>query len=667
MRSVYWKYFGFPAYEDGTILTKEKIVCIMCKTQMIYNRNTSNLRMHLSSKHKNVLQNIDLTEGDKIRRPKKPKVSRSFEGGDVELHSMGMMTGGGGRKNSPQNKDVQLVMSEEVSETDISNIAIIFPGQDEMHEYNGVDATTQRLSAGSYSNETSEAILNFIVTDLVPPSVVDGKGFHNLISSLLNRTTMIPNEKKLLEDFIPQMYNVCKEQTYNLIVSNCVTSLSLSVEEWINIDNLKFVSVYMHYLVNGESRLFTRLLTTVYCTGSEQADYWIQLLDKLFEEWNINPSLITAVLVSFNIPELSTALLMKNLTLVPCFLFVLQNLSEEIFGHPDVSLILEKCRCILKYLQETKISIYEIFAGDPEDEEFDDNDDYSLYYDNPRIWLSTFYLMRGIQRRQNVILDVATNVNPKIQECLLNETEWKQLQDVVDLFEPLKTVVITLFEERTSLISLLRPLIWKVSNSNYDLHEEDSALCGELKLIVRKGLSNAYADENVEFLTQISTALDPRFKVLPQDESFNCDENLTILLTNLIDTEGSKTPEEYSVEKTSAKKQNRLSGINVLFGNFQAKKFELTKEEKVKLEINHYKTESGALLEECPLEWWQRMSNKCPNLIRLAQKYHCVPSSTVLNGNQSVRDYLLFYHKRASLKQNTVDSLLFLNSNRAIL
>lgn len=44
MRSIYWKYFGFPATDDGSILTKVKIVCILCKTQIAYNRNTSNLR-----------------------------------------------------------------------------------------------------------------------------------------------------------------------------------------------------------------------------------------------------------------------------------------------------------------------------------------------------------------------------------------------------------------------------------------------------------------------------------------------------------------------------------------------------------------------------------------------------------------------------------------------
>lgn len=44
MRSIYWRYFGFPANENGVILTKLKIICILCKHQIKYNRNTSNLK-----------------------------------------------------------------------------------------------------------------------------------------------------------------------------------------------------------------------------------------------------------------------------------------------------------------------------------------------------------------------------------------------------------------------------------------------------------------------------------------------------------------------------------------------------------------------------------------------------------------------------------------------
>lgn len=70
MRSAYWKYFGFPATDDGLILSKLKIICILCKTQISYNRNTSNLRMHLQNKHKDELVQLEIECPPKVLKPK---------------------------------------------------------------------------------------------------------------------------------------------------------------------------------------------------------------------------------------------------------------------------------------------------------------------------------------------------------------------------------------------------------------------------------------------------------------------------------------------------------------------------------------------------------------------------------------------------------------------
>lgn len=52
MHSPYWKYFGFPASETGMIITQARIICILCKKQFAYKSNTTNLRVHLQSRHK---------------------------------------------------------------------------------------------------------------------------------------------------------------------------------------------------------------------------------------------------------------------------------------------------------------------------------------------------------------------------------------------------------------------------------------------------------------------------------------------------------------------------------------------------------------------------------------------------------------------------------------
>lgn len=58
MRSPYWKYFGFPSDNGNNILTRQKVVCTICNTAIAYNKNTSNLRTHLMSKHVEIFHGI---------------------------------------------------------------------------------------------------------------------------------------------------------------------------------------------------------------------------------------------------------------------------------------------------------------------------------------------------------------------------------------------------------------------------------------------------------------------------------------------------------------------------------------------------------------------------------------------------------------------------------
>lgn len=51
MRSLYWKFFGFPANKQNEITNKHRIVCAICGTSIAYNKNTTNLQTHLNTRH----------------------------------------------------------------------------------------------------------------------------------------------------------------------------------------------------------------------------------------------------------------------------------------------------------------------------------------------------------------------------------------------------------------------------------------------------------------------------------------------------------------------------------------------------------------------------------------------------------------------------------------
>ena len=56
MRSIYWKYFGFPGNEAGEIISRDRSVCCLCCKEISYKGNTTNLRAHLKARHHEMLQ-----------------------------------------------------------------------------------------------------------------------------------------------------------------------------------------------------------------------------------------------------------------------------------------------------------------------------------------------------------------------------------------------------------------------------------------------------------------------------------------------------------------------------------------------------------------------------------------------------------------------------------
>lgn len=56
MRSIYWKFFGFPANKHNEITNKQRIVCAICGTTIAYNKNTTNLQTHLNTRHPEIVK-----------------------------------------------------------------------------------------------------------------------------------------------------------------------------------------------------------------------------------------------------------------------------------------------------------------------------------------------------------------------------------------------------------------------------------------------------------------------------------------------------------------------------------------------------------------------------------------------------------------------------------
>lgn len=361
MRSIYWKFFGFPATDDGDILTKVKIVCILCKTQIAYNRNTSNLRMHLQNKHAQ-----ELLELESVSLGSRQVVAQEHKERKNTPHKRVLKTGLAPAKyiyttnvdgTVQIDGDIQFVTDPNISLSNMEedNIAIAQPLRVMIKDGSGINGNNQNVAflmsednvtSQSVDGKTvSDAIAEFIVMDLQLPEIVEGRGFQRLVATLRSPCE-IPSKNKLEEEIIPRIYDTFRESVASSL-SFITLEVALTIEEWRSNNEESFVTVSVYYQNMDEATLECKILSTLHAPLDWDRTQWENTLDSLLLEWDIKVDRITAVVVSTSREELLMALNNRNLPVVPCLLHTLQVCAQTCFETPEVAHILSKCRAII--------------------------------------------------------------------------------------------------------------------------------------------------------------------------------------------------------------------------------------------------------------------------------------------------------------------------------
>ncbi|XP_046436533.1 E3 SUMO-protein ligase ZBED1 isoform X2 [Neodiprion fabricii] len=676
MRSIYWKFFGFPATDDGDILTKVKIVCILCKTQIAYNRNTSNLRMHLQNKHAQELMDLEatnpprrqtLSQETKERRAQK----RMLKAGLTNTQHIYTTTADG---TVQIDGDIQFVTDPNISlsnmEEDIGmsqplrvmikggtgmgnsgqNVAFLMPEENQIQQ-SGIDGKT-----------VSDAIAEFIIMDLQLPEVVEGRGFQRLIATLRSPCE-IPSKNKLEDEIIPKVYDTFRESVATNL--SCVSGeFGLVIEEWRSFSGESFATVSIYYQNMGEPSLECKVLTTLHIPVEWGETQWGTAVDSLLLDWDLRVDRVTAVVVGTSRAELLAALSTRGLALVPCLLHTLQVCAQACFENTEVATILTKCRTAIGAIVSHPAACAALLMQ----EQILELEENAMVMDYPPVWTSTYQMLEQMVLRRNIIaslLDGMEGMDPEIVS--LSNEQWKIVEDLVTVLEPFKVTIMTLSEEKMPLISLLKPLLWQLVSSHLKVKDSDSETARSFKESLSDMLCDRYADPSVTLLLQTATTLDPRFKQLPY--ATEEDKNMVAgpikeMLTKLIEEEGGE--QSTKIEDEPSSKKNRLSGMELLLGGLCATKTGMPAEEKADLELVQYQSEATAPLDYCPLQWWAKITAKCPNLGRLARRYNCVPACCAPPARIPADMQVLYDTRRAALPPHLADKLLFLHSNHNV-
>ncbi|XP_059477679.1 E3 SUMO-protein ligase ZBED1 [Neocloeon triangulifer] len=600
MRSIYWKYFGFPGTEKGEIISRDRAVCCLCCKEISYTGNTTNLRAHLRNKHAATLEELELEELT-LSNKKTPVASSSGLFGQTIKRKL----------------EISSVMHDLVIENNEAVETSASSSKAKVEEFR-----TKKLKL-----DPLQGILNFVYKEMQNPSIVDSEGFREMIMQV-NPSADIPTSSQV-QQLIPERVHEIRTKILSEIES--LTWYSVCVEEWQGVDSQLFFTFVINWA--EEDQFHSRTLSTLKWNELTQETVHVML-----STWGLSQEKTVAIVAASAQPALID-ILSEWSQVIPCFLFAIQQAISSIFNTSELQMLLLKCRSLI-----CKHITTEDALG-------------SINLDYPKIWTTTYDLLEEFLNRQDDIEALTLT-----DDMRLNSHDWELIQSINDTCSPFKVTIQTVQEDEPALVSIIKPLYTQLVANYLQIKSEDSESVRKFKNLLESGLSAAYNRQDDNHLLETASYLDLRFRTI----SFMNDIVRSSVSQKVRSQMGEDMPTtSTSVEANSPPK--RMSGMAMLLGGTPKPTVKPRNTEAARtrhsLEMEQFNAEEAVSFETNALRWWHENDARYAQLLKVAQRYLCVPACVVPAKHIPHTYREKFERQRASISLDMVDMMVFLNGN----
>lgn len=646
-KSTVWKDFGFYKSPDTGCLDKSSAVCKICCAQVKYCGNTTNLHTHLA-KH----------------RPKQYKYNRSFKYSDVvmSIEDPGFnQNGSGGSAQSPQS-----------SETVTATVTCGSPP--------GSYPTVQSMLMNSnHAQELSNALTEFLIANLLAPSMVDNTAFRNMMR-VADQGYNMPPSQYFSESVIPQRFDEIKQNIQGLLANT--ENVTISTDVWTsNLTDKEFVTLVIHVIdCDWETHSFTLCSLEM----DEDSNRMSIALQSLLQQWKVPAA---PIIVSNGDTRLKSATDILGIRNISCLGNAISMAANDVLSSAEALSVVAKCRNFVRSLNQNgrdKAKFRKIQS------EADD-----IEQDIVGKWTTTFDMLLKICNKNEAIQSVkqSDSFTTDTKSQVPDSESIEKAKIIKAVLRPLRMAAKLLSDQGPSTASMILPVLRKLQLT-LAVKDEDQDFSSQLKRRILDILSNLYQDSNVRECLLISSILDPRYKDLnfvdvserKQGKADLADE-ATLLYRkskekphiDLTVSDIKREPESISnssnalqpVKESPAKRPRVEQDIgdnddwlaDVVYVKPEPKKNKTSLEETVLAEIDRYMSTEQTTTP--PLQWWKNREAMYPILSRLVKKYMCVAATNEQYDRfvSSDPQQKAWFHQRAMLPQDCVDKMVFLNKN----
>lgn len=514
------------------------------------------------------------------------------------------------------------------------------------------------------SIELDRKIAAFIAQDARPISLVEGKGFRNLMAflepeyELKSRTTTTELIKKMYNEGVQKLKLKLRDAKY----------VAFTTDMWTSIQNVAYMCITAHW-INNDWELEAAVLQTRE-TPERHTGHNISIrLADCASEWGISVDKIAAT-VHDNGSNINLAIdLLDDWPDQRCFSHTLQLAIGAGLKVPAIDRMLGAARRLAAHFKRSTVAAQALREKQAALQANETSNVSEIVIDCSTRWNSVLDMLERLVELRWAIGAVLSDPNTTHRSAAstyeMTDDNWSLAQALVPVLKPFKQVTTMSSGQSYPSVSSVYPQLYIILKHIAGNQPDENTAVKQCRTSIAKELRSRYYPEGYSTLNASKAAvLDPRYKLLKFYDHHIRQETLDAVRLEL-DTLplAPPTADNNSVQvlEEPKNKRARMSDDNIfadLTSLCAAEDATTTSDE-----LAAYLMETPLSLHGDILQYWRDNSNRYPKLSVLAQKYLCIPATSVPSESVFSTAGHIVNKKRASLDPDTVDILVFLSRN----
>ncbi|XP_078476198.1 E3 SUMO-protein ligase ZBED1-like [Lampetra planeri] len=535
-----------------------------------------------------------------------------------------------------------------------------------------------------------KAVSYFLAKDMQPFCTVEMPGFKQLVSKLNPKYDM-PGRTFFTTKAVPELYNETKAKVQQSLDSACW--FSVTTDTWVGCTGKgePYMSLTVHYIrvtADGEWKLESHCLDTCYIPEDYSGMQIAEAFQEMLQEWSLNVLKLSSVITESATSMKKAFSERMKLQWLGCFG---QNLNLAVHKSLKIEIVesaVNLCRNVVSAFNKSWKKKRELTTKQAEL----GMEQQTLIQDTTTKWGGIYEMVaRLLEQRQPVRAVLAADqgnlhLNPM-------DTDIAILEDLAAVLGPLHEFTDSLASEKYVTVSALRPVLHHILNDILGEKYGDTSLARDLKTCIAGELKSCYASDNVKIL-DVCSFLDPRFKsdFVTDLPSVTVDlmECISAVEENIFTTQSVATstklesgassagasanvttsPVKEEVPGAIGAKTNKLGAIlkkitaaNQLHKEGTDADDGASLASRVRKEIHHYISEPLYNAESDPLRWWSVRCIDFPLLSKAAEKYLCIPATSVPSERAFGTPGQIVTPFKSQLSHEHLNMLIFLHHN----